>query len=216
MLERLRYNIKVIKKQDPAAKSSIQVLLCYPGLHAVMLHRPAHWLYRHNRYFLARLLSHISRFFTQIEIHPGAEIGWGLFIDHGCGVVIGETAVIGNNCIIYQGVTLGGTGKEIGKRHPTLGDHVMVGCGAKILGPFKVGSCSRIASGAVVLQEVPEHSTAVGVPAKIVKIKGEKLSYPPKDLDQVHIPNPVQAQINELALELNEIKKELAKLKKKK
>lgn len=199
ILKRLKYNIQTIKEKDPAAKSSLQILLLYSGLHAVMLHRPAHWLYNHKRYFWARLLSQISRFFTNVEIHPGAKIGWGLFIDHGSSVVIGETTIIGNDCTIYQGVTLGGTGKEIGKRHPTLCDNVIVGCGAKVLGPFKVGSNSKIASGAVVLEEVPENSTAVGVPAKIVKINGKKIYNSNKNLDHIHIPNPIQSQIQDLS-----------------
>lgn len=199
ILKRLKYNIQTIKEKDPAAKSNLQILLLYSGLHAVMLHRPAHWLYNHKRYFLARLLSQISRFFTNVEIHPGAKIGWGLFIDHGSNVVIGETTIIGNDCTIYQGVTLGGTGKETGKRHPTLCDNVIVGCGAKVLGPFKVGSNSKIASGAVVLEEVPENSTAVGVPAKIVRINGKKIYNSNKNLDHIHIPNPVQNQIQDLS-----------------
>lgn len=199
ILKRLKYNIQTIKEKDPAAKSSLQILMLYSGLHAVMLHRPAHWLYTHKRYFLARLLSQVSRFFTNVEIHPGAKIGWGLFIDHGSSVVIGETAIIGNDCTIYQGVTLGGTGKETGKRHPTLCDNVIVGCGAKVLGPFTVGSNSKIASGAVVLEEVPENSTAVGVPAKIVRINGKKIYASNKSLDHIHIPNPVQSQIQDLS-----------------
>ena len=198
MLNRLRDNIKVIKERDPAARNSFEVLLLYPGLHAVMFHRPAHFLYRHRWFFLARLLSHLSRFFTGIEIHPGAEIGWGLFIDHGSGVVIGETTVIGDNCTIYQGATLGGTGKESGKRHPTLGDDVMVGSGARVLGPFRVGNHARIASGAVVLEEVPDNATAVGVPARIVRINGEPIIQA-ENLDQVDIPNPVESEIEELS-----------------
>lgn len=170
-----------------------------------MLHRPAHWLYNHKIYFLARLLSQISRFFTLVEIHPGAKIGWGLFIDHGSGVVIGETAVIGDNCTIYQGVTLGGTGKEAGKRHPTLGNNVIVGCGAKVLGPFKVGSNSKIASGAVVLEEVPDNSTAVGVPAKIVRINGKKVCDSNKNLNHVHTSNSIQEQIQNLSDRINEL-----------
>ncbi len=209
ILKRLKYNIKIIKEKDPAAKGSLQIFLLYSGLHAVMLHRPAHWLYNHKMFFLARLLSQVSRFFTHIEIHPGAKIGWGLFIDHGSSVVIGETAVIGNDCTIYQGVTLGGTGKETGKRHPTLGDNVIVGCGAKILGPFKVGSNSKIASGAVVLEEVPENSTAVGVPAKIVRINGKKIYNSNKNLDHIHIPNPVQNQIQALSDRISELEDKL-------
>lgn len=155
MLKRLRYDIQAIRQRDPAARSSAEVFLLYAGLHALIWYRAAHFFYCHKRFFLARLLSQWGRFWTGIEIHPGAEIGRGLLIDHGAGVVIGETAVIGDDCTIYQGVTLGGTGKEHGKRHPTLGNNVMVGAGAKILGPFRVGDNSRIAAGAVVLEEIP-------------------------------------------------------------
>ncbi len=214
MLKRLRHNIRVIKERDPAARNSLEVLLLYPGLHAVMLHRPAHFLYKHHMLFLARLLAHFSRFLTGIEIHPGATIGWGLFIDHGSGVVIGETTVIGDNCTIYQGATLGGTGKDDGKRHPTLGNDVMVGSGARILGPFKVGDHARIASGAVVLEEIPPNSTAVGVPAKVVKING----LPPvsDDLDQVHLPDPVESEIQQMAKRICMLEHILAELTKEK
>ena len=189
MFRRLRYDINVIKERDPAARNSFEVLLLYPGLHAVIWHRLAHFLYRHHWFLLARIVSQWSRFWTGIEIHPGAKIGKGLFIDHGSGVVIGETTEIGDDCTIYQGATLGGTGKESGKRHPTLGNNVLVGSGARILGPFKVGDNARIASNAVVLEEVPDDATAVGVPARIVRIKGEKVDSA-KNLDQVHVPNP--------------------------
>ena len=204
MFKRLRYDIRAIKERDPAARNSLEVLLLYSGLHAVILHRLANFLYRHKCFFLARLVSQTSRHMTGIEIHPGATIGKGLFIDHGMGVIIGETTIIGDDCTIYQGVTLGGTGKETGKRHPTLGNNVMVGSGAKVLGPFKVGDGAKIAAGAVVLKEVPAGATAVGVPAKAV-IKGE--ANKKQDLDQVHIPDPVQAELSRLENEIFELKK---------
>lgn len=213
MFRTLRYNIRAIKERDPAARRGLEVLLLYSGLHAVMIHRPAHFLYRHHWFFPARLLSQISRFFTGIEIHPGATIGKGLFIDHGMGVVIGETTVIGDNCTIYQGATLGGTGKESGKRHPTLGNHVMVGSGARILGPFSVGDNAKIAAGAVVLNEVPADATAVGVPARIVRIGREKVDVNDIDLDQVHLPNPVESELQNLARRICELENSLHKMK---
>ena len=160
------------QRRDPAARSKLEIFLLYPGVHAVLYHRVAHWLYRHHRFFLARCVSQWSRFWTGIEIHPGATIGHRLVIDHGMGIVIGETAEIGDDCLLYQGVTLGGTGKDKGKRHPTLGNNVMVGSGAKVLGPFTVGDNARIAAGAVVLSAVPEDCTAVGVPAHVVRVAG--------------------------------------------
>lgn len=213
MFKRLRYDINVIKERDPAARTSFEVLLLYPGLHAVIWHRLAHFLYRHRRFLLARIVSQWSRFWTGIEIHPGAKIGKGLFIDHGSGVVIGETTEIGDDCTIYQGATLGGTGKESGKRHPTLGDNVLVGSGARILGPFRVGSNARIASNAVVLEEVPDDATAVGVPARIVRIKGEKVNCA-KNLDQVHVPNPVEQEIQQLARRICQLEYEVEKANK--
>ncbi len=168
-LTRLSGLLAAYQRRDPAARSKLEVFLLYPGVHAVLWHRAAHWLYEHHRYFLARWLSQHARKTTGIEIHPGAAIGRRLVIDHGCGVVIGETAVIGDDCLIYQGVTLGGTGKDRGKRHPTLGNHVLVGSGARVLGPFKVGDNARVAAGAVVLREVPPNCTAAGVPARIVR-----------------------------------------------
>lgn len=212
MFRTLRYNIRAIKERDPAARRGVEVLLLYSGLHAVMIHRPAHFLYRHHWFFLARLLSQVSRFFTGIEIHPGATIGKGLFIDHGMGVVIGETTVIGDDCTIYQGATLGGTGKESGKRHPTLGNHVMVGSGARILGPFCVGDNAKIAAGAVVLNEVPADATAVGVPARIVRIGREKVDVNDIDLDQVHLPNPVESELQNLARRICELENSLHKM----
>ncbi|MGC7880217.1 serine O-acetyltransferase, partial [Desulforudis sp. 1190] len=161
MFRRIRRDIQAVFERDPAAKNLLEVLLCYPGLHAVILHRFAHFFYRMRLYTLARLISHFSRFVTGIEIHPGAKIGEGFFIDHGLGVVIGETAEIGNNVTIYQGVTLGGTGKEKGKRHPTIGDNVVISAGAKILGSFEVGENSKIGAGSVVLKPVPPNCTVV-------------------------------------------------------
>ncbi len=215
MFRRLRYDINVIKERDPAARNSFEVLLLYPGLHAVIWHRLAHFLYRHHWFLLARIVSQWSRFWTGIEIHPGATIGKGLFIDHGSGVVIGETTEIGDDCTIYQGATLGGTGKESGKRHPTLGNNVLVGSGARILGPFKVGDNARIASNAVVLEEVPDDATAVGVPARIVRIKGEKVDSA-KNLDQVHVPNPVEQEIQQLARRICQLEYEVEKANKNK
>jgi serine O-acetyltransferase len=212
MFKRLRYDINAIKERDPAARNSAEVFLLYSGLHALIYYRFSHWLYKHRCLFLARMVSQFARFMTGVEIHPGATIGKGLFIDHGSGVVIGETAIVGDNCTIYQNVTLGGTGKEHGKRHPTLGNNVLVGSGAKVLGPFKVGDNSRIAAGAVVLEEVPPNATAVGVPARIVKVNGQRVC---NDMDQVHIPDPVSQElcrmrgmIERMEQELNELKKQ--------
>ena len=169
MFSRLKKDIQVVFERDPAAKSTLEVILCYPGFHAILMHRVSHKLYRKRLYVLARFVSQIVRFFTQIEIHPGAKIGEGLFIDHGAGVVIGETAEIGSNVTLYQGVTLGGTGKEKGKRHPTIGDNVVISAGAKVLGSFTVGDNVKIGAGSVVLKEVPPNCTVVGVPGYIVK-----------------------------------------------
>ncbi len=191
----LKEEIKVIKERDPAIKSTAEVLL-YPSLYAILFHRIAHWLYKKKCYFVARLISQIIRFFTGIEIHPGAKIGKGLFIDHGMGVVIGETCEIGDYVTIYQGATLGGTGKQQGKRHPTIGNNVMISAGAKVLGPFTVGDHARIGAGAVVLQEVPPYSTCVGIPGKIVK-RGDKKIDPCKNLDQ-RLPDPVQMEMCKL------------------
>ena len=206
MFNRLRYDIRAIRERDPAARSGVEVFLLYSGLHAVIWYRIAHWFFKHHLFFIARLLSQTAKWLTGIEIHPGATIGKGLLIDHGSGVVIGETAEIGDNCTIYQGVTLGGTGKDKGKRHPTLGDNVMVGSGAKILGPFKVGSNSKIAANAVVLEEIPENCTAVGVPARIVRRDGQKLC---NDMDQVHIPDPVSQELCKLRQRIEHLENRL-------
>jgi len=195
-------DIRAYKKNDPAAKSGIEILLLYNGLHATIHYRLAHWLHIHHLRFTARLISQLSKFFTGIEIHPGATIGRRLVIDHGTGIVIGETAEIGDDCLLYQNVTLGGTGKDVGKRHPTLGNHVMVGSGAKVLGPFKVGDNARIAANSVVLREVPENATVVGVPGRVVRISGEKL-------DQIHTPDPVMLEIEQLRLKIMELEAKL-------
>lgn len=212
LFKNVAYDLQAVLERDPAARNKAEVFFLYPGIRAVMWHRVAHFFFKHNLKYIARWISQCTRFWTGIEIHPGATIGKGLFIDHGMGVVIGETAVIGNDCTIYQGATLGGTGKEKGKRHPTLGDNVMVGCGAKILGPFTVGSNSKVAAGAVVLSEVPPNSTCVGVPARIVKCEGVRVK---ADLDQVTIPDPVSSQLCTLSVHVSNLEKKIAELEKK-
>lgn len=212
LFKNIVYDIRAVLERDPAARNGAEVFFLYPGVQAVFWHRAAHFLYKHGLKFLARWISQTTRFFTGIEIHPGAVIGRGLFIDHGMGVVIGETAVVGDNCTIYQGVTLGGTGKEKGKRHPTLGDNVMVGSGAKVLGPFRVGSNSKIAAGAVVLSEVPENSTCVGVPARVVRLEGERVC---TDLDQISVPDPISSQLCTLSVHIANLEKKLAALEEK-
>lgn len=202
-------DVSRIMGRDPAARNPIEIFLLYSGLHAVANHRIAHVFYRCKLFFIARLISQISRSITGIEIHPGAKIGKGFFIDHGMGVVIGETTVIGNNCTIYQNVTLGGTGKDKGKRHPTIGDNVMIGSGAKVLGPFTVGSNSKIAANAVVLSEVPENSTCVGVPARVVRINNKKVA---AELDQIHIPDPVSQELCKMHMLIDELNKKIEKL----
>ena len=209
----LKEDINAVLERDPAARTAVEVFLLYPGIGAVMWYRIAHFLHKHNHKFLARWISQVVRFFTGIEIHPGAVIGRRLFIDHGMGVVIGETTVIGDDCTIYQGATLGGTGKETGERHPTLGNNVMVGSGAKILGPFSVGDNSKIASGAVVLSEVPPNSTCVGVPARIVRREGVKVNC--ADMDQIKIPDPVSLQMCTLSVHIANLERQIAELEKK-
>ncbi|NLO45188.1 MAG: serine O-acetyltransferase [Clostridiales bacterium] len=194
MFFRFKEDIKCVKERDPAARSLLEIWLLYPGVRAIRLHRRASWCYRRGLFFIARFISQRAARKTGIEIHPAATIGRRLFIDHGMGVVIGETTVIGDDVTIYQGVTLGGTGKDTGKRHPTIGNRVTIGAGAKVLGPFKVGDDCRIAAGAVVLNEIPPSSTAVGVPAKVVRRFGMKVG----DLDQVHMPDPVETELEEL------------------
>ncbi len=193
-----------IQSKDPAARNLLEVILLYPGFHILVYHRIAHWLYRHNRFFLARLVSQHGRRRTGIEIHPGATIGPGLFIDHGMGIVVGETAEIGANCTIYHGVTLGGTGKNAGKRHPTIGDNVLIGAGAKVLGPISVGHNTRIAAGSVVLRCMPANVTAAGVPAIIVRENGERV-VPSDDLNQRDIPDVVYTRLTELEKKLQEL-----------
>lgn len=204
-------DIRVIRERDPAATSDLEVALLYSGFHAVLFYRVSHMLYEKKKFFAARLISQSARFLTGIEIHPGAKIGRGLFIDHGSGVVIGETAEIGDNCTLYQGVTLGGTGKHVGKRHPTLGNNVMVGSGAKVLGPFKIGVNSKIAANAVVLDEIPDNSTAVGIPARVVRRNNQKVDC---DLDQIHIADPVAQEFCKMNLKIEALERELDELKK--
>ncbi|MEG1500454.1 MAG: serine O-acetyltransferase EpsC [Clostridiales bacterium] len=208
-------------EKDPAAKNVLEVVFLYAGFHALVFHRMAHFFYNKHLFFIARFISQFGRFWTGIEIHPGAKIGSGLFIDHGMGIVIGETAEIGDNCTIYHGVTLGGTGKDSGKRHPTIGDNVLIGSGAKILGPFKVGENSMIGSNSVVLKEIEPDTTVVGIPGRPVKQKKERV--PSTDLDQIHLPDPNRQEIcrlNDLVDIMNSkidlLNKDLAELKKQK
>lgn len=210
MFNRIKEDIRAVKERDPAARSSIEIFFLYPGVKAIRMYRRAHWFYKHNMKFWARLISQRAARKTGIEIHPGAVIGHRLVIDHGHGVVIGETTEIGDDVLIYQGVTLGGTGKDVGKRHPTIGNNVMICSGAKVLGPFKVGDNSRVAAGAVVLEEVPPNCTVVGVPAKIVRQNGQKIA----PLDQIHIPDPVTQQLNEINEKIRELTEQLAKMSK--
>ena len=206
MFERMKEDIAVIRQRDPAARSAMEIMLLYNGFKAVRSHRKANWCYRHGLKFLARWISQRCVRRTNIEIHPAAVVGRRLFIDHGTGVVIGETTEIGDDCTIYQGVTLGGTGKDKGKRHPTLGNHVMVGAGAKVLGPIVIGDNVRIAAGAVVLDDIPDNSTAVGVPARVVRRNGAKIV----DLDQIHIPDPVAQEICRLECRIDQLEAALA------
>ena len=227
MFKRIREDIRTVKERDPAAGSGVEIFFCYPGLHAVWYYRVAHWLYKRNHKTLARYVSNKGRFHTGADIHPAAEIGERLFIDHATGVVIGETTVIGNDVTLYQGTTLGGTGKETGKRHPTIGDNVTISAGASVLGPFSVGKHAKIGAGAVVLSAVPAYSTVVGVPGHVVRMSRKACEHCDRDvcdmncdaylkcpyrteecargaedrdvdLDQIHLPDPIQNQINEL------------------
>ena len=208
MFKDLKETIDAYLARDPAAQSALEVLLLYPGVKAVRSHRRAHWFYEHDMKFIARLISQMSRRRTGTEIHPGAKIGKRLVIDHGMGIVIGETAEIGDDCLIYHGVTLGGTGKDSGKRHPTIGNNVLIGTGAKVLGPFKVGDNSRIAANSVVLGEIPPDSTAVGVPARVIKIAGQKVDYA-SEVDQVSVSDPVSTELAALRRELNELRRKV-------
>ena len=205
-IDTVREDVQAFRERDPAATSDWEVLFLYSGLHALEAHRVAHVLHKRGYRLSARAISQFAKFVTGVEIHPGATIGRGLVIDHGTGVVIGETAEVGDNCTIYQGVTLGGTGKDIGKRHPTIGNNVLIGAGAKVLGPFRVGDGSKIAANAVVLEAIPENSTAVGIPARVVKRGDSRVKY---DLDQVHIPDPVAQELCKLAIRIHALEKQL-------
>jgi len=211
---KIKKDFNAALSMDPAATSKLEVALTYSGFHALLFHRFAHWLWKKGVPFIPRALSQIARFFTGIEVHPGATIGSGLFIDHGMGVVIGETTEIGDNVTLFQGVTLGGTGKQRGKRHPTIGSHVVVGAGAKVLGPIKIGDYVKIGANSVVLQDVPDHSTVVGIPGKIVRIKDERV---PDEalLDHIHIPDPIADRLIDLQLQIDELKKEIDNVRKK-
>ncbi|HHW14261.1 MAG TPA: serine O-acetyltransferase [Firmicutes bacterium] len=193
MFERIKSDIQAVFDRDPAARSVWEVIFCYPGFHAILIHRVAHWLWLRRCYFLGRFVSHLGRQLTGIEIHPGAKIGRGLFIDHGMGVVIGETAEIGDNVTIYQGAVLGGTGKEKGKRHPTIGNNVVISAGAKVLGGFKVGDNVKIGAGSVVLREVPPNTTVVGVPGRVVVQNGIRVGH---ELDHGNVPDPEAEMLN--------------------
>ena len=205
MFETFKEDMACIRDRDPAAKSSWEIFLCYPGFKAIRAYRRAHKLYLKGHFLRARMISQRCAYKTGIEIHPGAKIGKRFFIDHGHGVVIGETTEIGDDVTIYQGVTLGGTGKECGKRHPTIGNNVMIGAGAKLLGSFKVGDNTRIAAGSVVLSEVPPNSAAVGSPARVVRTKGHRVT----DLDQVHIPDPVRRELRKLHKKVDHLSKQV-------
>ena len=216
MFKRLREDINTVFERDPAARSILEVLLCYPGLHAIWFHRLAHWLWNRNFKLLARIISHFSRWLTGIEIHPGAKIGRRFFIDHGMGVVIGETTEIGNDVTLYHQVTLGGTSTKKGKRHPTIGNNVVIGAGAKVLGPVKVGDNCKIGANSVVIKDVPPNSTVVGIPGKVVRREGIKPTR--VDLEHGKLPDPVMESlkqmldiIHDLELEVKALKKEVKK-----
>lgn len=211
MFQNLKEDIDVIFEQDPAARSRFEVILTYSGLHAIWSHRLAHALHKRKFFFMARVVSQVSRFFTGIEIHPGAKIGRKLFIDHGMGVVIGETCEIGDNVTIYQGVTLGGTGKEKGKRHPTVKDNALISSGAKVLGAITIGANAKVGAGSVVLQDVPDNSTVVGIPGKIVVQDGMRVK---KDLNHANLPDPIADRLNEMQKTIEKLNLEIEKLKK--
>ena len=201
-------DIQTVLKKDPAARNSLEVLLCYPGVWSLIFHKPAHWLYNHHLKLLARIISQLARWLTGIEIHPGATIGRRCFIDHGMAVVIGETTEIGDDVTLYQGVTLGGTGKDKGKRHPTIGNRVVISSGAKVLGPFKVGDDVKIGSGSIVLKEVPSGSTVVGIPGRVVRRYGESVD----DLNQVDLPDPIATELECLRRRVVALEKKILKL----
>jgi serine O-acetyltransferase len=207
----LKELVSAAKERDPAAVSTMEIIFTYSGVHSVLNHRIAHWLYKHKIPFLPRLISQKSRFFTGIEIHPGAQIGKKLFIDHGMGVVIGETTIIGDNVTLFQGVTLGGTGKERGKRHPTIGNNVVISAGAKVLGSITIGNNVIIGAGAVVINSVPDDCTVVGVPGRIVRIKGEKVLS--DEFHRMNLPDPVNEILNTCSLKIENLEKELKKIK---
>lgn len=210
IFKRMREDIEVIFEQDPAARTYLEVILTYSGLHAIWFHRIAHALYKRKLFFIARCISQLSRFLTGIEIHPGAVIGRRFFIDHGMGVVIGETCEIGDDVTIYQGVTLGGTGKEKGKRHPTIEDNVLIATGAKILGAITIGENSKVGGGSVVLKDVPSNCTVVGIPGRIVKQDGKRVA---EKLDHHKLPDPVTERFHQLQEEIEQLKLEVKKLK---
>lgn len=220
MFKYLKEEIEAIKSRDPAVRTSLEALTCYPGLHAVIVHKLTHKLYKNRLFLLSRVISNVARFFTGVEIHPGAKIGRGVFIDHGMGVVIGETAEVGDMATIYQGVTLGGTGKDIGKRHPTIGKNVVISSGAKVLGPFTVGDNSKIGAGAVVLKEVPPNCTVVGVPGRIVVKDNKKVGACKGgsniDLDQIGLPDPVAQEFSCMLEKIQHLETIVAKLENKK
>ncbi len=213
MFDRMKRDVRTVLERDPASRSALEVVLCYPGVHAIWLHRIAHWFWTRGWQVTARCVSHVSRFLTGIEIHPAAMLGDGLFIDHGMGVVIGETAEVGENVTILQGVTLGGTSLKREKRHPTLGDNVVVGAGAKILGGFTIGAGSRVGAGSVVVREVPENSVVVGVPGRLTFRGGQRV--PGQiDLNQVDLPDPLARTLEELVERIHQLEAEIERLKK--
>lgn len=215
MFETLKKDIQVVFERDPAARSTLEILFCYPGFHAVRFHRIAHWLWKRRMRFLGRLVSHISRFLTGIEIHPGAKIGSGLFIDHGMGVVIGETSEVGENVTLYHGVTLGGTSWKKEKRHPTVGSNVIVGAGAAVLGPIIVGDNARIGSGSVVVEDVPPNTTVVGIPGKVVYGKRSE-NGALVNLEHGNLPDPTSEAIRCLLDMIHDLQREVRDLKKEK
>jgi serine O-acetyltransferase len=214
LFDNIRKDFRAALSMDPAATSKLEVVLTYSGFHALLFYRFAHWLWKRRFPFVPRALSQLARFLTGIEIHPGAVIGAGLFIDHGMGVVIGETTEIGDFVTLFQGVTLGGTGKQRGKRHPTIGSHVVVGAGAKVLGPITIGDYVKIGANSVVLQEVPDHSTVVGIPGRIVRIKDERVAEDAL-MDHVHIPDPIADRLIDMQVQIDELKKEIERMRNK-